>query len=444
MGRPILFGQPQDPMTVPSEPSSPTKAQAVLAVLSGVFLFANVGSFALVNIALVAGLLLTFLTSSLRQKLMAPWPGFTGKLLLALLGWIFISELASPETWVPGADLAYRAALKPILGLLLGFSLARNHPRKDFLVDWVQRLSWLFLAFIAPALPSIREYRLSLYHSVYGREILGPNVLGGIFGSLFLFTLSELLADTRYRNKERFLRLVLLFVGVGLSGSRSCLILVLVGSASFGLWNFQLGRLLKGGLVGALVLIALGAVNPRFVPGKYTSIGWELGVRGRIWRQALSVIRLVPCLGCGARRYRDKLDEIGPDYVTMDAQGRPVGTDDASLLIPGKDKLVTAATRNPLEAHNDYLTWGAQHGLPGLLLYLLLHFGFLHTAWGAGQESGEQPEPFQAHARALFAVVLGVGAYTFFNAVWFNKELGLLVYFLIGAGLGSLRPQRQA
>lgn len=438
-------------MSPPPLPASP-----LLPYLSGacaVFLFANVGSYALVNIALVLGLLLTLLHAPFREGVLRPWPGLVGRGTQALVAWILLSQALSPETWVEGADLSPRTPFKALFGLVLGLSLARaqsaalasadppdnaEQEAPPPLVRWVQRFSWLMLAFVAPALPSVREYRLSLYHSVYGREILGPNVLGGIFGLLLLFTLSELLSQARYRSPERILRAALLFVGVGLSGSRSCLLLVLAGSVSFGFWKLDLGRWLKGLAAGGLLLAVLGTVNPRFVPGGYTSIAWELGVRGRIWWQATTVIRRVPWLGCGARRFRDKLDEIGPDYVAMDSQGRPYGTDDTSLIIEGVDPLKALITRNPLEAHNDYLTWAAQQGIPGALLYVLLHLLMLQAAWRAGQEDSSQTPTRRAHARAVFAVVLGVGAYTFFNAVWFNKELGPVVYFFLGSALGAL------
>jgi len=67
----------------------------LLNLACGVFLLANIGSFALVNIALTLGLLTSLLHRPLREGLLRTWPGRTGQGVLLLLLWVFFSQAAN-------------------------------------------------------------------------------------------------------------------------------------------------------------------------------------------------------------------------------------------------------------------------------------------------------------------------------------------------------------
>ncbi len=406
-----------------------TKASGLLA-LSSVFLVAHFFSYALVNVALILGVLVAWAQPSSREALKQPWPGYTKPALLALVAWIFLSMAASPESWVKGADLALRNAWKPSLGLLLGMAVARSNAE---VASWmIVRLGWFAVAFLLPAIPSMQGSRISLYHSVYGKEILGPNVLGGFYGTLWMLYLGHLWQKgQRPRWHEGLLSLGLL-LGVIVSGSRSAFILVFGGVASLVVWRFTVARLVKVTLSLCLCLGLFLAANPRFIPGKFTQPSWDFNVRFSIWSQALRVIQIRPLFGCGARRYRDKLVELYPDYIGVNPDGTFFFTDDTSLL--PKDPLKPGGvSAHPLEAHNDYLTMAAQHGLPALVFFLLFWLSLLHATY----RQGNKESPAAGMSRALFAVVVGVLGYTCFNACWFNKEWGPFTAWWIGAVLGS-------
>jgi len=402
--------------------------------LSGLYLLAHFGSYALVNTLLVCGVVAALASGEVRTRLRSAWPGRVGPAALALVAWVLVSMAASPESWVAGADLSFRTALKPFLALILGIAAVQVAPGLGpRLGQW---MGWFAVVFMVPALPSIHQWRISLVQSVYGKEILGPNVLGGILVLCLLQVLCRWQTGEEEEGWEKYARACFLLIGLVLTGSRSALIMLAGGLLTMAFWELSwkgLGKLLGGGL---LLYALLAAANPRFrAIGGASSLAWELGTRGFIWGQAIDVIERRPVLGCGARRYRDKLDELGPDWMGFKPDGTLYGTDDTSLL--PDDPLAPGINRNPLEAHNDYLTMAAQHGIPASVLWVLLHLAFLGAFWPRGKAGA-------GYSRAMFAVVFGAGAYTLFNAVWFNKELSLFLYWFVGAGLGEGRETAAA
>jgi O-antigen ligase len=408
-----------------------TPARALVG-LGALFLAAHFFSFAAVNVALVAGMLVALGSGPGRGGLSGPWPGRVRGALGLFAAWVVLSMLGSPETWADGSVRTFHGIFKPVLAMLLGYAGARVTPG---LAAWMlPRISWLAVAFLVPALPSMHDYRIALERSIYGKAILGPNVLGGFFGCLLLLHLWHAWGKGRDRSLADHLLAAGLLLGVIVSGSRSAMILVVAGALATVVWRLSLRTLLQGaGLaVGALAILLLA--NPRFVPGRFTSPSWELNIRFSIWRQALTVIQRRPVLGCGARRYDDMLRAIYPDYLGVNPDGTFYYTDSDENLI-GKGPSADAVTYHPHDAHNDYLTMAARHGLPGLAFYLLFLGSVLRAAHRVGL--GAQDET-SGLARGVFAMLVGVLGYTVFNACWFNKEWGPFTFWWVGAILAAV------
>lgn len=410
-----------------------TRAGAALPRIALGFLLAHLCSYGLVNTLLVVGLLVVLLDPTVRARSFRGWPEASGYALLGFLAWVLASMLFSPETWVPGAELAPRFSLKPPMALLLGFAVARVRPG-----SWDRALSLLsagLALFVLPCLVTFMRGTLDRMYVTYtyGREIIGPNPLGGMC-TLMLLLLVARRWRTRVRLDERLYEwpvMALLLAGLLATGSRSSLVLAVGMSFGFALWTLRPAHLARYALGLVLGLGVVVAVNPRFVPkldGGF--LGYEMNLRFLIWKRGFEMIQRHPLTGTGARRYRDAADQYLPTYSVSRITG---------LEVPPEAPDAYVTDLNPDELHSDYMTVTAVHGFPGLALWVLVHLAFLHAAWCTRSRPGHEdtnPER-EALAAGTFGFVLGALGYQLFNGIWYNQALGPFSHFFVGSYLGE-------
>lgn len=423
-------------MATPAEATDtarpPDGADKLLLAFAGVYLLAHFFSYGAVNVALALGLVV-LVAGPHRHRLAPPWPGGAHLAFGALLGWILVSQALSPHSYVEGAEIARRFSLKPFLGLLLGLGVVRGHPRRLglFLALGAVGLG-LFCLPIWPTYGMAGSSRMLAARSIYGKEILGPNPLGGMC-AVMLLALGSAAWRGRHRLPNRWaptLVGLVLAVSLVLTGSRSSLGLLFVGAAGLVLTRLTWRRLLGFGAAAVLALGVMVAVNPRFIPGfhqtqQLRSTGiFEVELRLSYWRRAWVVIQASPWFGCGARRYRDAAYEALEPYALELATGREVP--------PGTPGSLTIEL-NPDELHNDYVTVVAMHGFPALPLFLLCYGTLLAAFWR--QARRDEGEPSWGGTAGV-AIVLGIMAYQLLNGVWYNKELGPFAFFYLGGLLG--------
>ena len=191
-------------------------------------------------------------------------------------------------------------------------------------------------------------------------------------------------------------------LGIVLTGSRGAIIAIGVQALYFVLTAkkyrlFALGLVLAGGLV--VVSIADQSLWDRFarLTGQSDVVDYNLEDRaGRleIWKNGLKIVADNPVLGVGVGMF---------------------GT--AHFLLDGKIGLT---------AHNTYLQFAAELGLPGLILYLAM----LCSAWRLITRHVEQSDQAGARARwtALKIGLVGFGSASFFVSAAYSTTL----YFLLG------------
>lgn len=194
----------------------------------------------------------------------------------------------------------------------------------------------------------------------------------------------------------------LVLLGVVLTGSRGAIIAIGVQALYFVLTAkkyrlFALGLVLAGGLV--VVSIADQSLWDRFarLTGQSDIVDYNLEDRaGRleIWKNGLKIVADNPVLGVGVGMF---------------------GT--AHFLLDGKIGLT---------AHNTYLQFAAELGLPGLILYLAM----LCSAWRLITRHVEQSDQAGARARwtALKIGLVGFGSASFFVSAAYSTTL----YYLLG------------
>ena len=194
----------------------------------------------------------------------------------------------------------------------------------------------------------------------------------------------------------------LVLLGIVLTGSRGAIIAIGVQALYFVLTAkkyrlFALGLVLAGSLV--VVSIADQSLWDRFarLTGQSDVVDYNLEDRaGRleIWKNGLKIVADNPVLGVGVGMF---------------------GT--AHFLLDGKIGLT---------AHNTYLQFAAELGLPGLILYLAM----LCSAWRLITRHVEQSDQAGARARwtALKIGLVGFGSASFFVSAAYSTTL----YYLLG------------
>jgi O-antigen ligase len=134
------------------------------------------------------------------------------------------------------------------------------------------------------------------------------------------------------------------------------------------------------------------------------------GIRLHFWRRALQSIRDNPLLGSGAGSWAG-------EYNRLEHQE--------------KAKYTAVTGGNP---HQEYLLWGVQLGIPGLLLLCALMFSLL-------KDTMKMETPY---ARAAQSTLLGLAIACLFNATLYDALIGdffcVLLGLLLALGLSKAGP----
>jgi O-antigen ligase len=194
----------------------------------------------------------------------------------------------------------------------------------------------------------------------------------------------------------------MVLLGIALTGSRGAIIAIGVQALYFVLTSknsrlLALALVLAAGLV--VVTIADQSLWDRFASLTAEGDAADYNLEGRggrieIWKNGLKIVADNPVLGVGVGMF---------------------GT--AHFMLDGKIGLT---------AHNTYLQFAAEMGLPGLILYLAL----LCSAWRLISRHVEESDLAGARARwaALKVGLLGFGVASFFISAAYSTTL----YYLLG------------
>lgn len=136
------------------------------------------------------------------------------------------------------------------------------------------------------------------------------------------------------------------------------------------------------------------------------------GIRLNFWSRAIQIMAEHPLAGAGIGSWSGEYNRLeraeNPAHVDINSNGNP---------------------------HQEYLLWGVQLGLPGVLLLLMLMLAML-------ADTRTMPQPF---ARATQSTLLALAAACFFNASLYDAQIGdffcVLLGLLLAAGLSP--PERQ-
>jgi len=239
-----------------------------------------------------------------------------------------------------------------------------------------------------------------------GRLSVGSTYDPNDIALVFITFLPVVLAEAFNRNMSLrgvYLGLgTLILLGIVLTGSRGAIIAIGVQALYFVL-TAKKYRFLALGLVlaGCLAVVATAdqSLWDRFASltaeGEAADYNLEdRAGRMEIWKNGLKIVAENPVLGVGIGMF---------------------GT--AHFLLDGKIGLT---------AHNTYLQFAAELGLPGLILYLAM----LCSAWRLITRHVEQSEQARARARwtALKIGLVGFGSASFFVSAAYSSTL----YYLLG------------
>lgn len=397
-----------------------------------IMLLAFFGSFALANLCLFGGLGLGLADREVRRRAREAIPEGLACAATVLACVFLVSLACSAETWEATGSRNWIWGLRPLFALAFGIVAGTADPTL-----WHRSL-WFACAigalFVLPTVPTWDGTRLELAKSVYGREILGANVLGGILGHLLLVASAATMAAGRASAAPAlWIRLLLmagLLLGQFLTASRAAMLMVMVGMVMLGLLG-MVGRQTR--ILFLLVLAAVAGVaigNARFLRDR-AGTSLTVGFRLFYWKRALGMIERAPLFGAGARR----LDELG-DLLTPP----PPGTRAERFEQYARDLRRWDLLGNPTEFHNDFLTAAAAHGIPGLLAWLWFHaqiFLALVRSTRSGVAGSGPGDELRGYLIGSAATVAGLLAFMIGNPAWFNKEMGPYCYALLGLAIAS-------
>ena len=130
------------------------------------------------------------------------------------------------------------------------------------------------------------------------------------------------------------------------------------------------------------------------------------GIRLNFWSRAIQIMAEHPLAGAGIGSWSSEYNRLeraeNPAHVDIHSNGNP---------------------------HQEYLLWGVQLGLPGVLLLLMLMLAML-------ADTRPMPQPF---ARATQSTLLALATACFFNASLYDAQIGdffcVLLGLLLAAGL---------
>jgi putative inorganic carbon (HCO3(-)) transporter len=159
-------------------------------------------------------------------------------------------------------------------------------------------------------------------------------------------------------------------------------------------------------LVIMLVILLLSPfVVPKFMKERVSSImrpgNTTISTRGRLWTEALSIIRDYPVLGCGLNTYAI----VGPRYKTNEAEP-------------------------DFYPHNSYLHMAAETGLLGLGMFIWLIFMLFRVSFVSLRNI--KVGIYGAFLTGLLAGLFGFLVHSFVDTNIYSLQLGVLMWFVIG------------
>lgn len=260
---------------------------------------------------------------------------------------------------------------------------------------------------------------------VKGIPLQGPFVNPNYFASYLMVGFAICIAAVLFAKTLRtriaaIAGAVMLFYGIGQTSSRGVFLSVIVLSV-FGLVRSARQHqvpLLRIALAGILIALIAIAANPALIR-KFKDRGehdpYNYG-RTQIWMETLSMIATHPVLGVGLGRYY---------YVSK-------------LFTPSVEGAIGHYRKWPNIAHNEYLQYTAELGVPVALLMFAIGFYLFRLAWKRAETSTPENRIFQ-EAAMLAAVGLGVHA-----LVDNNWTVPVLAAGMVTIGLADLLPYRDS
>jgi putative inorganic carbon (HCO3(-)) transporter len=375
--------------------------------------------------ALVAAPLIVALFTLLRlvveKRLPGPTPADLAILCLILLLPINYLMAAIPERTTS-------ALFRLLGGIGLYFAV----------VNWcwtINRLRWLIaitgvaslgLILLSPFAVNWISYKLLFIpHSLYERfsllitDPINPNILAGTMIAIFPLILAILLfAFNKLTWIERFLYPLILIGASGallLSQSRGALLALLVALLVLFLlrsaWFWSLPLLGLAAIATAAILWGLNNFQAHIVDLIY--IG-GLSQRTDIWYRAIFMIQDFPLTGVGIGNFSDAFRIF-----------YPMSLDPTELV---------------LNAHNIFLTVGANLGIPGLVLWLAVVLAALVAAWKVFRTGKQWQHPWlTAIGAGLFCCQLAILIHGMFDSVlWGEVWSAPLLWWLWGLTMAAL------
>lgn len=187
---------------------------------------------------------------------------------------------------------------------------------------------------------------------------------------------------------------------------------------------WELPKKYRAAVVVLPFLIALGLfVSSTKVRDRLTQVAHEVqsysakgesttssGIRLAFWRRALEVVKDKPLLGAGIGSWSTEYNRLeklqNPAHINIEGNGNP---------------------------HQEYLLWGVQLGIPGIVLLLALMGTVLRDAWRMEKN----------HARATLSVLAGLAVACLFNSSLYDALIGdffcVCLGLLLSAGLSNMR-----
>jgi len=335
-------------------------------------------------------------------------PGFVGVCVLTL------SLMLVSLFWNPGSrfDGFYRWYQHLFFGAAF-LAMAEMHRRRGY--NWKRSILWAVVAI---------DLIYMLVDLILGRRpLIGPFVNPNYFASFLLVGFCATIALTLFE-KERIQRIVaagcalLLYYGMTQAWSRGATIAALA-VAGLAFIRFSKDRGLSRAAVAAFVGVAVVAgalASPSLIRkfldrGQIDPYNYQ---RPQLWLSAIKVIQENPVLGVG----------FGQFYYVSKRFSPPV------------EGTVARYLKRPAIAHNEYLQYAAENGIPAALLFLSLGGHLFSIAWRRARQCSAEQRIYQ-EAAILTAVGLGTHALVDNNWTVPVVAAGLLVF-----SLGDVLPVR--
>jgi O-antigen ligase len=212
-----------------------------------------------------------------------------------------------------------------------------------------------------------------------------------------------------------------LFYGVTLTLSRGA-VLAAVGMVGLAALTSGRGRLVAVvGSAGILAALGIALANPTLVErftdrGETDPYNYQ---RVEIWKSTVAIIGDHPLLGVGPARYEDV----------------------ARRYRPAVEGEIARYMKRQAIAHNEYLHYAAESGIPAGLMILALLGGYLLMLWKTSRQSGGASGAARVHDRAALLAAGGVLAHGLVDNV-FTVPVTLAVLVTVAAGIGPLSECR--